>query len=213
MSLVSRGRIAAIAAALTLTAAAAHAQIADQPRYFEAPSGLVARAEPNDDAPTLSELGAGASPIEATAVEGVDFRWRRVVALEGVGWIAVDGLTELDPPRIGETALPVGLSCLGTEPFWSLDLDGPDQAVVSWPWSLDRTNFLTIENSLGAMARLGAPAAIGFRSGALLVVSAATCSDGMSDRLYPWSAVVIAADGGEAQLLSGCCRLPDAFQP
>jgi len=100
------------------------------------------------------------------------------------------------PPTIPAGLVPP-LHALGTEPFWSVDLrDGrltitrPDHAAVSGAATLVQT---------AANSALWEATAADGRT-VRLAVTVASCSDGMSDRTYPFS--VDLRVGTEA--LKGC---------
>ena len=101
-------------------------------------------------------------------------------------------------PAVTASALPQRMQALGTEPFWSIEI-APEGLRYSDPESIEGTTF----------AAQAAPAEGGMRwSGTLagqplrLLVVPGTCSDGMSDTVYPFKAVLVR--GG--QTLSGCAR-------
>ncbi len=97
------------------------------------------------------------------------------------------------------TPFTKGLSAFGTEPFWNL--------------TIDPSSFLMFQN--GDMAPVDVPYAapvIGtdgsatFKSGALSIALRAdpTCSDGMSDLVYPYGATVTVTGGEQAGTYKGC---------
>jgi uncharacterized membrane protein len=84
----------------------------------------------------------------------------------------------------------------GTEPFWSISIDG-DNATYTSPENLDGSSFTVARfagnSGLGFTGELdGAPVTIAVTQG--------QCSDGMSDRTYPFTATV---EWGELKL-EGC---------
>ncbi len=88
------------------------------------------------------------------------------------------------------------ISLGGTEPFWSIEISG-DALVYSTPENIegDRTSVSRFKgnNGLGFSAVLNGQALE-------IAVTPGECSDGMSDRLYPYTATV---NLGEATLF-GC---------
>ena len=182
------------------------------PEVFETTRSTSLLSAPDDAAPTIDRFGAGLGPIEATPLYSVDgARFARIALGEGDGWIVLRDLAPIDHPTIGETSLPAGLQCLGTEPFWSLVFDDQSGAVFEAPERIEPTRF-GIEQSLAAQARGGQPAAL-FLSAAEIgeataFIAASSCSDGMSDRTHPWLAGLILEDPGGRRLLEGCCWLP-----
>jgi uncharacterized membrane protein len=101
----------------------------------------------------------------------------------------------------------VELVCLGTEPFWRLDLS--DEAARYTPMEGDEEAYT------GSLARAvnrttafvwrgtASPDGAGARVLVAAVERTEACSDGMSDTLYPFAAVVSLPDG---TALAGCCR-------
>ena len=87
---------------------------------------------------------------------------------------------------------------LGTEPFWAVEVL-PGQLRYSDPENIAGTTFAATESREGSGLRY---------SGTLngqpltLLVQPGTCSDGMSDTVYPWTAV-LTKDGFTLQ---GCAR-------
>lgn len=104
---------------------------------------------------------------------------------------AAAGPTETPPAPVPKIAIPVRLRALGTEPFWNARISG------------GMLIYTTPEDQKGqhaALTRRDLPNGAEF-SGKLggsairLIVTRAACSDGMSDRSYPFTAVLtIGAD-------------------
>lgn len=103
---------------------------------------------------------------------------------------------------VAETA---SISALGTEPFWAIEIepaDGGHEAVFTTPEALEGEPF--------AVTRFAGNNGLGF-SGELdgepfqLALTPGECSDGMSDRTYPYTATVLR---GETTLY-GCAHTSD----
>lgn len=99
-------------------------------------------------------------------------------------------------PEPAATPAPAGFSgdmnVIGTEPFWAVDIRA--QAL-----KLQRPDHETIEVANPGPVQEGG--SFVWRSGPLTVtLTEATCSDGMSDRVYPYAAAVEVDGEG----LSGC---------
>lgn len=100
----------------------------------------------------------------------------------------------------GETFAAIGaketVSLVGTEPFWSLEISG-GEAVWSTPEKPDGVRF--------AAKRFAGNNGLGF-SGTLegadftATVTQGTCSDGMSDREFPFTATVLVGE----RTFAGC---------
>lgn len=87
---------------------------------------------------------------------------------------------------------------LGTEPFWAVEVL-PGQLRYSDPENIAGTTFPATESREATGVRYS-----GTMSGQpiSLLVQPGTCSDGMSDTVYPWTAV-LTKDG---RRLQGCAR-------
>lgn len=195
-----------MALALVLLAVPAAAQ--DLPALFRV-QGVAAhdvlniRAEPSARAAILGGFAPDAAGVEVNALSG-DGRWGRVNSGEGSGWVSLRYLQALPGP--GWQSGQAGLRCLGTEPFWSLDLFLPTHhAEFHEPGSGGFELVLDTAN----LPRTAFPQTLavpfsGMREG-MAVVRRAECSDGMSDRSFGLEAQVYWR--GDPQGLSGCCVL------
>ncbi|WP_425050729.1 peptide-binding protein [Psychromarinibacter sp. S121] len=199
--------VAAIAALLALAPAA----FAD-PGYYDvtgvaSDDTLNVRAEPDAASADIGDLPFDAKGIEVIATDASG-DWGRIVWEEGNGWIATRFLAEAALPTLTGTALPAGLQCSGTEPFWSIRY-----AETGAVYSDVMGTALSLGYGGAAVAEGFAtfPVALshaGAGSGTLSIVSTAICSDGMSDRDYPYTvALVLQTESGQ-RFLSGCCWLP-----
>jgi uncharacterized membrane protein len=157
------------------------------------------REAPSATAPIIGALPPDATGVEVVAIEG---SWAVLNAGEGSGYAALRYLARETGPDWN--ALQTPLTCLGTEPFWSLQIDPP----------AGETRFQTPEDEAAQIAPISASwpalpwaqsAAVALPDG-LAVLTPAECSDGMSDQSYG-----IAADlfltGTDRMRLSGCCRI------
>ena len=115
----------------------------------------------------------------------------------------------LAPPAIADPApaptpgsfLPAEFRALGTEPFWAAKV-GPGKLVWSSPEDAQATTIAVERRDAPAKVRLA-----GRLKGAALVleVTPERCSDGMSDRVYPFTARLTI--GAEAR--QGCAITND----
>jgi len=163
-------------------------------------------------APSASSADIGDLPPDAGAIEVLrtdpSGKWGQIIWQESMGWIATRFLAEDDIALVNGTNLPVGLICSGTEPFWSLRL------------SSDYANYSDLNGAAYAMGLQGARVALGradfpvqighagtgANSNAL--IGPAQCSDGMSDRTYPWRIDLLLSADGAGSYQVGCCHLP-----
>lgn len=191
----------AIAAFVALVAPAA----AD---IYEAPAhGLAVRDAPGGA--VIESLPQGAGPIETTGIDETG-TWLRVGLAERDGWVARDALVPRAVTRIAGSAVPGGLVCSGTEPFWSATLEA-DGATLREPgsgaerWALSGLTVAEGRSGTPALATLTQDGA-----SAMLLIRETPCSDGMSDRIHAWQADLMRQTGGDAPLAlrTGCCRLP-----
>ena len=112
---------------LMLAVGPVHAQPSHlEPSYFAvegvgADDVLNIRAEPNAAAAIVGSFAHDAAPIEVLALEG---GWVYVSTGEGMGWASAAYLREISLPAFAGSALPDGLVCSGTEPFWGMTLSG-----------------------------------------------------------------------------------------
>jgi uncharacterized membrane protein len=164
---------------------------------------LNVREAASGTATIIGELANDATGVEVLKLNATR-RWGKINVDEGTGWVAMRFLEPMGRP-IDHFNLPVGLRCLGTEPFWSLTHG--DGALQLTPMDGGPTT-LTVElaqdtgipNDLRRLLDLRSPdgPASGF-------IYPATCSDGMSDRIYGLSISLNSGPG--TPLLSGCCTL------
>jgi uncharacterized membrane protein len=91
------------------------------------------------------------------------------------------------------------LDLLGTEPFWAVQISKEEQTTtISRPGEGERTVGYPVETrGEGGAVVLTAPSPGG---DIVMTLTPQECSDGMSDREYPWSAVVVI----EGTTLTGC---------
>ncbi len=165
---------------------------------------LNVRAAPDGESADIGDLTYDARAIEVIETDPSG-RWARIVYFEGNGWIAMRFL-EIDPvPRIGRSDLPAGLQCGGTEPFWDVGFTA-DEAIFTR--MLEPDLRAALQDGGAAIGRAGFPALLthfGPEGYSYSLIRPQICSDGMSDRDYPWAIDYILADG---TYLEGCCSLP-----
>lgn len=120
---------------------------------------------------------------------------------------AVKAQTGGELPEPGKREDRPALACSGTEPFWSLHVDD-GQAVFSRPgesgivrsrWQADELQS-SYDFSLGI--RLEDEASQSTSWAIVRPHPQQACSDGMSDKLYPFDITLITPDG---EVLNGCC--------
>ncbi len=179
------------------------------PSYFQV-SGVAAndvlnvRMAPDSSSQVLGSLAPNAGPVEVFRVDGV---WAQVALPEGMGWVSGHFLSPVQLQNIGDSALPEGLECGGTEPFWNLvmgngqlnysALGADDQSLVIF----ESGRFSNAGDSLNFVLAQGTGVQM---SG---IVSNQLCSDGMSDRTYPRRIDLLISSPDGTSGLSGCCNV------
>lgn len=153
------------------------------------------RAEPGAASEIIGTLAPTARAVEVVALSG---GWAKVNTSERTGWVSTRFL--VPSPQWDWRAPQTPLTCFGTEPFWSLRIDG-DTARLSSPEGTE-----PLMPILGRGASTGYLAFLGLQfDGAVGMVRAEACSDRMSDRAYGLSIGVVWLDTPRS--LSGCCSL------
>ena len=159
------------------------------------------RAEPRGDAPVLDHIGPFALNIEVLEVTP-DGRWGMVPTGDGVGWVAMRFLAATPWPD--PQTLPRPMSCLGTEPFWSIAIL-PRGAEETTP-ETGRTDLTVTAESVAPEGYL-----VTLEEGPTrtytLTISRASCSDGMSDRRFGLTATLYTQSPDGNRLARGCCTL------
>ncbi|WP_374598159.1 COG3650 family protein [Brevundimonas sp.] len=101
------------------------------------------------------------------------------------------------PPTLAGVDLSQPVRALGTEPFWSLELNGTDMIYTSpEPGELRAPQPAAVVQGTVAMFEAAATDGQPMK----VTLTATECSDGMSDRTYPLTAIV---ELGE-RTLTGC---------
>ncbi len=165
---------------------------------------LNVRGQPNSSAPIVGELAPNSRPIEVLASQN---GWAQVSTGEGTGWVSTHFLEEIQLPTIGDTALPEGLRCGGTEPFWGLEIDATqvvlddmNEGISTFPM-FETGQFANRAGSLNFFIAAGEG---GQMTG---IISNRICSDGMSDRDYGRAIELLISTPGGTSAVSGCCSV------
>ncbi len=157
------------------------------------------RAEPDASSPIVGTYAPDATGIEVVRPnERQD--WGLVNTAESTGWVSLAYLQRHPGQWAG--AFPRLARCFGTEPFWTLAMDG-DAATLSTPETSQEGVVVARLGSLNRRDRHGLRVALPEGRWIEGVVSAEACSDGMSDRAFGLGFDALGADG----VLSGCCSL------
>ena len=201
----------ALLAALASPAAA-------QPSYYQVTGVaevdvLNIRVEPDANSEVMGTLAPGAAPVEVLeAVIKSSVAWGRVIGADADGWVSMRFLVPIEVEKIGETIIPQGLTCFGTEPFWSVRIDSVKG--IDFSTADGQEGHYALESAIAAVARNDHFALIGVDGKGrmtMMLARDAECSDGMSDRDYPWRVDILRELPGSPDYphsFEGCCRLP-----
>ncbi|MCG6904209.1 MAG: hypothetical protein LJE68_16170 [Rhodobacter sp.] len=168
---------------------------------------LNVRSDPSAGSADLGDLPHDATGIEVSETDASG-KWGRIIWEEGNGWIAMRFLAPDAVAQVGGTALPAGLLCSGTEPFWSMQMSN---ASATYSDTSGAVLAMTLQGARVAEGRQNFPVQTGFAGtdgSANALIAPALCSDGMSDRDYPWRVDLLISAGGTGRYLVGCCNLP-----
>jgi uncharacterized membrane protein len=193
--------LAALCGALSLAAAPAPERLAEvSVSGVRANDVLNLRSAPDARARIVGSLPANAQNIAVVGQSTAGVDWLMIDKGGVRGWVNARFLSYGERQQF---RLPVRLSCAGTEPFWGIEVGyGRADAQLAYE---DRGARIALGNAMPAAARprIWLLPGTGARDRtSFLLVEARTCSDGMSDRSYPYT---VAARVGDT-LLSGCCR-------
>jgi uncharacterized membrane protein len=197
-----------LGAAAIVSAAALAAAVSDAAETL--PRLSVVGVAPNDvlnlrEAPDarsriVARLAANARDVAIVGQATRNLDWIMVQRGNARGWANARFLAYGDPQQQGR--LPVRLRCAGTEPFWGISV-GYGRAEADFASTQSRRR-IALGQPMPAAARPRIwllPGTGGADVTSFLLVEQRVCSDGMSDRSYPYS--VVARVG--ADVLSGCC--------
>jgi uncharacterized membrane protein len=184
------GLVVTVAVASTLATAS---QITYEVTGVSSDDVLNIRQAPRVTAAKVGSYGPRASGLRIFRREG---SWALVGpanADKPDGWVNARYLKK----TMASARLELPQRCLGTEPFWSLTINSTRRATYSDPEIKAR------HYAVGEFRRVGKGAHMRLGSNGRVVIAAGTCSDGMSDNVYPYSVRVSLPGSGN---LNGCCR-------
>lgn len=165
---------------------------------------LALRASATSSATKVADIPSDATDLVPTGKVSASGEWAEIRYDGRRGWVSARYLAY---GEAGSVQIPVRLQCTGTEPFWGISLrPGSMQADLNF---LDRKYTRPISNASAAMNHndiwiVKSPAG---RTQLSLIVRKESCSDGMSDREYPFSAIALVPG---ADIIAGCCAPPGA---
>lgn len=163
---------------------------------------LTIRAKPSAQADEIGSFGPTAQPVEVFEVKD---GWGRVSSNGQTGWVSMAHLTPYAPRKIKTLGLPQGLQCLGTEPFWNADFSEGEVTLSGVETASGGTVAIkSVQRAKGKQWPLHVLLDDG-KSSALITPK--SCSDGMSDAGYGWSATLLMHKAKGTEVLSGCCHV------
>jgi Predicted membrane protein len=202
---VIRGLAVVAFATLVTGVLAGTAGAQEFPALYAVTGDLAIRRAPGAGAEVLAQLTPGQTGVEVVALSD-DGLWglMRAGELGESGWAPMAGLALQGTMGWMEGALP--LHCLGTEPFWTLDLSLPGTEARFD----DFDTPITLHTSAPDLPTTRFPPSLavplsGARQG-LAVIRPAECSDGMSEIAFGLE-LLLYWTGPEWGALSGCCTL------
>lgn len=163
---------------------------------------LTIRAKPSAEADEIGSYGRTAQPIEVFEVKK---GWGRVSTNGQTGWVSMAKLAPYEPRKIKTLGLPQGLQCLGTEPFWNADFSEGEVTLSGVETASGGT--MAIKSATRAKGK-DWPLHILLDDGkSSALVTPKSCSDGMSDAGYGWTATLMMHGAKGTEVLSGCCHV------
>jgi len=158
---------------------------------------LNVRTEPNARSEIIAVLPEGFWADKLGTTE--DGKWTRIAIPEGSAWVSSRYLTAAEMEFTDE-GLPMGLQCFGSEPFWAYEIDYDGMTAYTSPMVPEGD---VSDTRLVVRSQNNGSGAVWFETDWHFgLVSYGQCSDGMSDRDYPWTLHLRSYAGG---LLTGCC--------
>lgn len=174
------------------------------------------RAAPGAGAAILGAIAPGTEGVEVIALSETG-AWGQVGTGEGNGWVA---MRYLRPQRVATGAAPPPFLCYGTEPFWNLNSgatvgtqsgrwnapdEGPQSLMVLSALDFSDPRLASLAGDTAWFAALAGKTTSGATEIFSLSVTRGACSDGMSDRVFGFEALIARQTKGAAQTYSGCC--------
>ena len=157
------------------------------------------RAAPDPTSEIIGTLAPNATGVEVTAESD---GWASVNAGERAGYVAARFLQPVGHAPWYRLEHPI--TCAGTEPFWTLQIDPQAQTATFLSAESENQLFMPFQQSWRGEA-WSTSAAISFGEG-MVVLRREECSDHMSERSYGIQ-VDFFLNTGSGHRISGCCVL------
>ena len=171
---------------------------------LEGDDHLNVRAEPTSASEDIGDLASGSKPYEILETDA-NGEWGRIIWLEGDGWVALRFMQPIEVETLANTQVPVGLTCVGAKPFWTLEIKSQKVGVIS---TQEEIKAMNIANTATSRNGNQFPVAVELQTNnnsATTTLRRAQCSDGMGGLRYEWAADILVKP--QFTLLSGCCSL------
>lgn len=165
---------------------------------------LWVRSQPSASAAPVGNLAPNGT-IVVTRMANAD--WAEVQYGQNTGYVNIGFLMRSTGGNSSHTlnGFPLGLTCHGTEPFWTLEI--ADDRTVTYTSLIDGQAPLASLVQTTPAAGGGYPYA--FAAGAYTgQLSQQSCSDGMSDTSYSMRLILtVTGQNGGVETLYGCCNM------
>lgn len=165
---------------------------------------LNVRAEPVASSKDIGDIESSAKPWEILEIDPTG-QWGRIIWLEGNGWVSLRYMEPVQVEQLGNTQIPIGLTCVGAEPFWTMEFKSQEVGVISTPESVKPMSVVGTTTSRNSK---NFPVAVELKTESYTATATLRrnqCSDGMGDLRYEWAADIVI--NPQFTLLSGCCEL------
>lgn len=163
------------------------------------------RRTPTARSDVIGTFAPDQTSIEVTGTDATG-RWALVNSGEMAGWTALRFLAR-EPGAWHDMVSP--LSCFGTEPFWSARLTPRAPSVfeaagkpgIGMVPEFEERPFTAIKSVVMRHTIAGGDATT--------IIRGEACNDGMSDREFGLSVILVMTRDDAMQVWSGCCSLAD----
>jgi len=165
---------------------------------------LNVRSGPGSDFEDIGDLESGLQPLEVLETDASG-NWGRILWLEGNGWVALSYLESVAIEKLTNTEIPIGLTCVGANPFWTMEFKSQKVGVITTQEAVTPMNISNITKSRNSRSF---PVAVELQTKSYTTTATlrrAQCSDGMGGLRYGWATDVLI--NPQFSLLSGCCVL------
>ncbi|NIZ60574.1 peptide-binding protein [Sedimentitalea sp. CY04] len=163
------------------------------------------RSQPSASSPIIGILRPHQKSIEIVASDGSK-KWGLVNSGEASGWVSLRHMARTDQGDWLD--LDNTLSCFGTEPFWSLNVNS-SHVLIDMNGEANTYTLRNHSRTSNPNTKTGFDARSNSnpRSSLTGIISAQSCNDGMSDQSHGISVDLMLLEKAGFRVLSGCCSL------